>query len=86
MNDRIYNQLDRLEAKLAEIDVRLAKYNSELEFHIARTNQLEDAFMQLHDDFRPVEQHVQQVRGMGKLIGWVLAAAGAIGGITWWKK
>lgn len=86
MDSRIYIQLDRIEAKLAEVDVRLAKYNSELEFHISRTNQLEDAFIAFHTEFKPVQEQVQQAQGMAKLVGWILAAAGTIGGIAWWKK
>lgn len=86
MNDRIYNQLDRLEAKLSDIEERLNDYNADLKFHIARTNQIEDALLQLHTDFKPVESHVEQVRGATKLIGWILAIATTIGGLTWWKK
>jgi hypothetical protein len=50
------------------VDVRLAKYNTELEFHIARTNQIED-------DLLPVVQHVEQIRGAVKLAGAIAAFA-----------
>jgi uncharacterized membrane-anchored protein YhcB (DUF1043 family) len=62
--ERIDTKLDRVEVRLDSVDVKLAKYNSELEFHIARTNQVEDTLL-------PIVSHVEQVRGAAKLIGAV---------------
>lgn len=82
-NDRLFTLLDKIDAKLDKVevrldsvDVRLQKYNSELEFHIARTNQIED-------DLLPIVQHVEQLRGAAKLIGAVMAALTVFGGLGW---
>lgn len=75
--DRIEGKIDKLDLRLDRVDVRLAKYNTELEFHIARTNQIEDALL-------PIVQHVEQLRGATKLIavvGSVLALFATIYGI-----
>lgn len=59
--DRIEAKIDKLDSRLDGVDVRLQKYNSELEFHIARTNQIED-------DLLPIVSHVEQIRGAIKLL------------------
>lgn len=69
--DRIESKLDVLDSRLDSVDVKLAKYNSELEFHIARTNQIED-------DLLPIVQHVEQIRGAAKLIAFFVALLGVI--------
>ena len=74
--DKIDAKLDKVDNRLNDVDVRLAKYNAELEFHIARTNQIEDALM-------PVVTHVEQLRGATKLVGIVAAALSLIGGLSW---
>lgn len=69
--DRIETKIDRLDSRLDHVDVRLAKYNKELEFHIARTNQIED-------DLLPIVAHVEQIRGAAKLVGAIVATAGFV--------
>lgn len=72
--DRIESKVDGLDERLDSVDVRLAKYNKELEFHIARTNQIED-------DLLPIVQHVEQIRGAIKLIAAVGALIGFLAAI-----
>lgn len=67
--EKVDSKLDKVESRLDSVDVRLAKYNSELEFHIARTNQIED-------DLLPIVQHVEQIRGAAKLLGLIGALIG----------
>lgn len=67
--DRIETKVDKIDSRLDNVDVRLAKYNMELEFHIARTNQIED-------DLLPIVAHVEQIRGAAKLIAFVAALVG----------
>ena len=69
--ERIDGKIDRMESRLDSVDVRLAKYNSELEFHIARTNQIEDQLL-------PIVSHVEQIRGVVKLVGIIAAFIGLI--------
>lgn len=72
--DRIDSKLDRVEARLDAMDVHMTKYNSELEFHIARTNQIEDNLL-------PVVKHVEQMRGAAKLLAAVAAVSTFLVGI-----
>lgn len=64
---RVDSKLDKLDSRLDSIDVRLAEYNSDLEFHIARTNQIEDQLL-------PIVKHVEQLRGVAKFIALIAAA------------
>lgn len=81
MNDpKLHEKIDKLDSRLDGIDIHLAKYNKDLEFHISRTNLLEDQVLPL------VRAH-EQWRGAGKLLVWASVAATIIGGIAWiWSK
>lgn len=78
--DKIFQELISMNIHMTKVDGRLDKYNSELEFHIARTNQIED-------ELAPVVKHVEQVKGAGKLVLWLSLVATIVGGISWiWSK
>lgn len=77
--DRIESKVDQLDARLNAVDVHLAKYNTELEFHVARTNQIEDELL-------PVVKHVEQIRGALKLAGWLIGTLVAVAAIYWSVK
>lgn len=77
---RIDTKLDRVDERLNKLDIRMAKYNSELEFHVARTTQLEDELL-------PIVKHVEQVRGAIKLVAVVAAIATFVASLAWiWGK
>ena len=86
-DERLYLLLDKIDAnlqvinaRLGAMDIRLAKYNSELEFHVARTTQLEDELL-------PIVKHVEQVRGATKLAAAIGAIGAFVGSIAWiWGK
>lgn len=65
--NRIESKIDKLDARLDSVDIRLAEYNLDLEFHIARTNQIEDQLL-------PIVKHVEQLRGVAKFIALIAAA------------
>ncbi|MBK9292809.1 MAG: hypothetical protein IPM52_14470 [Bacteroidetes bacterium] len=78
--DKIEAKVERLDERLDSIDKHLSKYNAELEFHVARTTQLEDELL-------PIVKHVEQVRGAGKLLAWIIAIVGALAGVSWiWSQ
>lgn len=75
--ERVDSKLDKVSDRLDKVDVHLAKYNKELEFHIARTNQIEDTLV-------PIATHVEQVKGALKLagvVGSILLIAATIYGV-----
>lgn len=76
---RIEDKIDAIDTRLNGIDVKLAKYNSELEFHIARTTQVEEELL-------PISSHVQQIRGAIKFAVWLVGTLVAIAAIYWSVK
>lgn len=64
--DRMEEKIDRVEASLNSIDKTLDRNTLSLEEHMRRTALLEDAF-------KPVQEHVIMVRGVGKTIMWLTA-------------
>jgi hypothetical protein len=77
--DRIENKLDVLDSRLDRVDVRLAKYNSELEFHVARVTQVED-------DLLPVAQHVLKLQAITRFSIWLTGTLTALAAIYWSTK
>jgi len=69
--DRIESKVDKLDSRLDTVDIRLVKYNAELEFHVARTNQIEDELL-------PIVKHVEQIRGAIKILAVIAAIIGFV--------
>ncbi len=59
--DKIEKKLDKIDDRLNSIDQHLAVYNEQLAHHIKRTELLEK-------QVSPIKQHVDELRGAGKLI------------------
>lgn len=77
---KIEDKVDKLLEQQHQTNVHLAKYNSELEFHVARTTQLEDELV-------PISRHVQQMRGAGKLLALMALFATIVSGFSWlWTR
>ncbi len=79
---RLYVQLDRIEASIAEIrahggavDKTLALQHQQLVEHIKRTALLEKEML-------PISRHVQQVQGAGKLVALIAVIASIVTGIA----
>lgn len=84
---KVYDKLEKIEERLSSIDVHLAKYNTQLEYHIDRTDRLEAIVMETQDELKPIIAHVEQVRGVGKFVGisgTVVGILSAIGGAIMW--
>ena len=82
--------LARLEEKLDDLHtdtkVRLARIELDLSYHIRRTDDLQDLYMQVKDgvdetvkkeEFRPVKQHVDHVQALK----WWFGGLAAVGGV-----
>lgn len=76
---RIETKVDALDGRLDNMDIRFAKYNSELEFHVARVTQVEDELL-------PIASHVTEIRGAAKFAAWLIATIIAIAAIYWGIK
>lgn len=62
------DKLDRIEQKLHEIDKTLSRNTDSLEYHVARTDALEDKL-------KPIQSHVLRVEGAVKLVVAIVAIA-----------
>jgi hypothetical protein len=60
------------------IDKTLVKQNADLEYHIKRTNQLEDEFLlinsKINDRLTPIEDHTKKIDTIARFVFGVLAA------------
>lgn len=61
MEKNLNQNLDKIAEELSEIRVILARQEESLSYHIKRTALLEDSL-------KPINAHVQQMRGAGKLV------------------
>lgn len=68
----ITDVLSKIEDRLDSIDKTLVKQETNLEEHMRRTEIMEDKI-------NPIEAHVHQMRGAGKLLGLLALVAGIIG-------
>lgn len=65
----IFEKLERLDARLDNIDKTLIKQHASIEEHIRRTAINEKSIERLHAEIRPVQSHVDKVDGALKLLG-----------------
>lgn len=68
---KLIKDVDHIKRSLASMDKTLALQEANLREHMKRTELLEKAM-------EPVEQHVEQVRGAFKFVGFLLAISGVI--------
>ena len=67
----LMKKIDKLDDRLDSIDKTLVKQAASLDEHIRRTNLLEDEMRGLKIEMKPVEEHVQQVKGAAKFIALI---------------
>lgn len=72
--DKLADKIDKLDDRLDVIDKHLAVYNVQLEIHIKRTKELEDRHV-------PVEEHVKNMNGAGKLVALSATIIGVLIGL-----
>lgn len=69
--ERIENKLDKVVDEISEIKETTAKQQVSLDYHIKRTDLLEEKL-------EPVEAHVQLVSSLFKIIGGIAVIAGIV--------
>lgn len=69
---RAISQLDKLDERLDSVDKTLIRQEENLREHMRRTDLLEKQHESLqknmHDELNPIKSHIQQVKGMSKII------------------
>lgn len=82
---RILDKLDDLYERQTQMNVILARQEVHLQEHIARTDALEALvqlhYDELHDEIRPVKDHVTMLKGASKVGAVLLSVAGLIIGL-----
>ena len=68
---KISKDIEQIKKSLTSIDKTLALQHLSLDTHIKRTNLLEQKL-------DPIERHVEQIRGIAKLLGFLVAVAGVV--------
>lgn len=74
-------KLDKLDTYMHSIDKTLVKQNSDLEYHIKRTTQLEEEFMQINNRLIPIEDHTKKINTIAKVIFAIGSAVAALVGV-----
>lgn len=80
MDKKMFKLLKRIDKRLDNLDVTMAKNTTSLEIHVKRTDLLEAKL-------EPVEKHVAMMHGAFKLIGLLATLAGIgaaiVEGLKW---
>ena len=80
---RLENKVDDL---TTDTKVRLARIELDISYHIKRTDDLQDLYLQVRDgvaesvtkeEFKPVRQHVERIQSLKWLFGGLVALGGA---------
>jgi uncharacterized coiled-coil protein SlyX len=79
--DRIEMKLDKLDGTLDTIKTTLIRNTDSLEYHIKRTNLLEESLKEVDEDLKPIKVHVAQVSIGIKVILTLITITGVIVGI-----
>lgn len=69
--ERILVKLDKIEDRLDSIDKTLIKNTESLEYHIKRTDLLQEQVKTLDTNLKPVEDHVKSVNLIISIVKWV---------------
>lgn len=70
-NTHWYQKFDE---RLDAIDKTLVKQEENLRHHMYRTELAEKRIEQLDDDLKPIQDHVNTVSNIGKIIMWILGS------------
>ncbi len=74
----IENKIDKMDSRVDNVDVTLAKQSVELENHIYRTQLSEKNIEMLREQVKPIQQKHDMIAGGFKLAGIVSAGCGLI--------
>lgn len=78
---KIFDKVERIDDKVAAIDITTARQQVTLDEHIKRTEILEVRTEKIFEELKPIKLHVSMVHGSFKIIAWVVALISAIVGI-----
>ena len=74
--------LERLDQRLDNVDITLARLTVSVEEHVKRTNLLEKQIEKTNDEIKPIQAHVAfmgAVAKMGSILGAIVLGAKSLG-------
>lgn len=77
-DQRILDKLDKIEERLDNVDVTLAKQHVTLEEHMRRSLANEEAVQILKEQMEPIKDHVKAVNTVLKLAGGIAIVLAAL--------
>lgn len=77
----IDNKIDDVKNHIHSVELIQTRMESDLKYHIKRTDLLEDKLFEIDDKLRPVEKTKHAAIGIARLIAFLIAAIAAIGGL-----
>jgi len=78
--DKIENKLEKIDERIDSIDKHLAVYNSQLRFHIKRTDMLEEEIKPLKSSLIKAQGAIMFIGLLATIISVGVAAWGVLGG------
>ena len=75
-NKEIKDILEKMDGRLDNMDITLTKQSKDLEYHIKRSDQADEAIKFLDAKIKPLDKHVNMVEGALKLLGLLALVAG----------
>lgn len=79
--EQIDGKLDKLDSRLDSIGITLIKQGKDLSFHIKRTNLLEESLKETQKDIKPIQKHVEHVKGVIQAMGVLSVVVALVSGI-----
>jgi hypothetical protein len=79
-NDRLYELLDRIGEDLSELKITVAKQEENIKEHIRRTEIAEQNLEIIHNEIRPLKEHVIVINAVLKGIGVISVIIGSAAG------
>lgn len=77
---KVMDKLDIIDSRVDNIDITLAKQEVNLREHMRRTELLEKQHEVFNENFKPINAHVNQIKGGMKFVG-ALSAIAALAGV-----
>ena len=80
--EKIENKLEKIDERIDSIDKHLAVYNSQLRFHIKRTDMLEEEIKPLKSSLIKAQGAIMFIGLLATIISVGVAAWGVLGGLV----
>jgi hypothetical protein len=77
----IDSKVDDVRDRIHSIELTQTRMESDLKYHIKRTDLLEEKIFEIDDKMKPVENARTAAYGVAKIVAFIIAAIGAIVGL-----